>query len=137
MNYVLLLTLTLLLPMTVVTAVDDEDTTIFDFIPVVSQLKSFGHFAFGNNNSMKRTNLNFIKNGIVVSQCRSIVWLLQGEQTKAVNEQYEFFKKINEALDNTPILRNVKEAVEITWDHVVDTTIQYIRKMDAGLLHQP
>lgn len=82
-----------------------------DWIPVVSQVKSFVQAVTGNTEGARQTQENFSRQCPIVSQARSAVEAITGDTDAAEQTQLEFLKNASRVVDSVPVVGHVKGGV--------------------------
>ncbi|VDH89956.1 Hypothetical predicted protein [Mytilus galloprovincialis] len=83
-----------------------------DWIPLVSQVKSFVQWVCGDSDGAKQTQINFTKQCILVSQLRSLGELIFISKEAAIDTQCEFRDTtVYGVLDSIPIVGHLKGLV--------------------------
>lgn len=78
-----------------------------DAIPLISQGKSLLQFLTGNIEGAVRTQDNFTKQCLGISQLRSGIELVCGEPEAALNTHKEFLRGMKQLTDSTPVVGHV------------------------------
>ena len=82
-----------------------------DWIPILSQAKSFVQAACGDVEGARETQGNFIKTCPIVSQGTSLVQSMSGDKEGALETQKAFVKTISGVANGIPIVGHVKGAI--------------------------
>ncbi|KAH9522798.1 hypothetical protein DERF_006358 [Dermatophagoides farinae] len=79
-----------------------------DWIPVLSQMKSFVQVITGDVEGARQTQENFSRECPIVSQARSVVELASGNEEAAIETQSRCLTTMNDFVDGVPIVGHVK-----------------------------
>ena len=79
-----------------------------DWIPVLSQMKSFVQVITGDMEGACQTQANFSRECPIVSQARSVVELASGNEEAAIETQSRCLTTMNDFVDGVPIVGHVK-----------------------------
>lgn len=83
----------------------------FDWIPVVSQVKSFVQAITGDTEGAERTQQNFIRECPVVSQVTSLVQVSMGDADGALETQKQCLGTLNNFANGVPVVGHVKGVI--------------------------
>lgn len=85
------------------------DASLWDSLPVISQMKSLVQVIGGDEKGAEQTQLNFINQAPVVSQVKSMAEAISGDEKAAQRTQEKFVNGFVEPLgDNMPVVGHIK-----------------------------
>lgn len=89
------------------------DTSFWDTIPVVSQVKSAVQAIAGDSEAARQTQINFANQMPVVSQIKSAVEAATGDEEAARRTQIHFLKNAETLVDGTPVVGHIKGGIHM------------------------
>lgn len=90
-------------------AVCEEPTiSLFDMVPGVAQLKSMVQLLVGDADGALKTQTNFLNNGLITSQARTVYFFVTGDPSKAGDIQLTFLGNLECVVDGVPGVGHVK-----------------------------
>lgn len=79
-----------------------------NWLPVVSQVKSFVQWAAGDSEGARKTQEDFVNQCPIVSQTKSLVHAIQGDNEAARQTQKQFGGAMSNLADGIPVVGHVK-----------------------------
>lgn len=79
-----------------------------DWIPVLSQMKSFVQVMTGDVEGARQTQSNFSRECPIISQVRSVAELVRDNKKAAKKTQSQFLKNMSNFVDGFPFVGHVK-----------------------------
>lgn len=90
-----------------------EETSLWDVIPGVAQIKSVFQLIAADPSGAAKTQMNFLNEGLGTSQLRSAYFMVTGERKKAAEVQGKFFSNLEGLADALPVVGHVKGAIHL------------------------
>ncbi|KAF6198576.1 hypothetical protein GE061_008324 [Apolygus lucorum] len=88
-------------------------SSFFDSLPLISQLKSLVQVISGDADGAKRTQENFVNTAAVVSQVKSLVHAIEGDNEAARKTQEAYADNLEELANSLPVVGHIKGVVHV------------------------
>jgi len=109
--------------------VSGEDTPFWDVIPGTAQLKSIFQLVAGDPSGAKKTQINYLNEGVGPAQFRSAYFVASGDTKKALDIQRKCFSNFEGLIDGLPVVGHVKGGIHLLagdhdhgWDAIKSAT---------------
>lgn len=86
---------------------------VFDVIPLLSQGKSLFQLITGDVEGAGRTQMNFLNEGLITSQARSVYFAVTGHPSKALEIQKDFGRNVEPLIDGLPFVGHLKGTIHL------------------------
>lgn len=90
-----------------------HSASVFDVIPLLSQSKSLFQLITGDVEGAGRTQMNFLNEGLITSQARSIYYAVTGHPKKALEIQKDFGRNLEPIIDGLPFVGHLKGSIHL------------------------
>lgn len=120
-----------------------HSTSLTDMVPGLAQLKSIFQLITEDTEGAKQTQLNFINDGLITSQARSLYFLMDRDVAKALEIQKDFGGNLEPIIDGIPVVGHIKSIFQLAHGDVekglktMETATSSTGAVAGGLLGGP
>jgi len=93
--------------------INGQESSMWDMIPVVAQIKSGVQLMTGDKEGAKKTQMSFLNEGFGTSQARSAFFLVTSEPDKAWEIQKKFGSNLEGTVESVSVLGHVKSITHL------------------------